>query len=324
MKREHQPRSGEASWSSPSNGTVDPAVPGSGMLGSIGGHFRQHASALRSTLSLGILLAILPAPAHAQHRHINAGAESQIPGSPLVFVNAGLFAPDSGLLIHLTATNTTDHGLIYKGGGDVTFTSLPATADNGGPDAHAALPGTRIEAVMVSLTGPEGGALSFWDSFDGFFEATEMTSTLRVGTTNGSQRFALSENDGSVGADPYGHIHGRKFSVDLPGRYTLGLRLVDASTNGHGGTPMHAPSDVAYFQFQAGLTLGPPRRFDGGIAFNFGSESGRTYVLETSGSVRPGAAWTTVGGPVAGTGGVVRIEVPSTPTDTAFFRLRAE
>jgi hypothetical protein len=235
-----------------------------------------------------ILLAVVGSGAFAQHSHINAGARAATEGSQLFFANGSRFEVDSGYLVHLEPTNSATYGSIYFGGSGVTFTGLPSTLDNGGPAAFAALPGSHLVMVFETVDGPPGGAFSVWDSVDGFFDATEITFTLASWTRGGTNQMALSENDGSAGVDPYGHIHGRKFSVSKPGLYTVGVRLVDTATNGTNGSPLHAPSDLAYFQFQAGHTIAGVTPSEEGVRVRFGTQTGRNYFIEASETMSAG------------------------------------
>ena len=260
----------------------------------------------------------------AQHRHINAGAVAPQAGSKLYIANGASFDAASGFLVHLASTNHPVYGPIFLGGSDITFTSLPSTADYGGPDPKAAQPGAHLVMVLVSLSGPPGGALSFWDSFDGFFSATEITFTVTVGTIGGTGSFALSENDGSAGLDPYGHIHGRRFSVDRPGLYTAGLVVIDTSANGPGGGPLHPPSDPVYFSFQAGTTIADIKLSADGTTARFGTDAGKTYFVEAADALAPSPAWTTVAGPVAGTDRLGSVSIPGPAGSARYFRLRVE
>jgi hypothetical protein len=153
------------------------------------------------------------------------------------------------------------------------------------------------------------------------FDATEITFTVPVGTTAGTNRFALSENDGTAGADPYGHIHGRMFSATVPGWYVAGFRLVDTGRNGPGGGPRHAPSDLAYFNFR--------RRHDrrrdpirGRRAF----ASGRTPAIPISSRVRTRSARERCGKrspvPLRAPGGWPPPKTIAISNAVAFLRLR--
>lgn len=262
------------------------------------------------------------ATAQAQHRHVNAGATAATVGAPLSFANRAQFDADSGSFFQLNATNHPVYGPIFFGGSDVTFTSLAATLNNGGPDPNAALPGTRIEMIFESVQGPSGGSFSFWDSFDGFFDATEITFSVPAGTTKGTQFTFLSENDGSPGADPYGHIHGRKFSADRPGLYTVGVRLVDVGGNGPGGGPIHSPSALTYFNFQAGLTIADIAISIERATLRFATTAGVDYFIDSTSSLDPKTVWSPIAGPIAGTGKVVSVDVPRPAESPVFFRLR--
>ena len=281
----------------------------------------------RTPLFLPALLLVLLGSAGtvvAQHRHINAGAVAPQAGSKLSIANRASFDADSGFLVHLAPTNHPVYGPIFLGGSDVTFTSLPSTADYGGPDPKAAQPGAHLVMVLVSLSGPTGGALSFWDSFDGFFVATEITFTVPVGTTGGTGSFALSENDGSAGLDPYGHIHGRRFSVDRPGLYTVGFVVVDTSANGLGGGPLHPPSDPVSISFQAGTTIADLKLSADGTTARFGTDAGKTYFVEATDALVSSPVWTTVAGPVVGTDRLESASIPGPSGSARYFRLRVE
>jgi hypothetical protein len=283
------------------------------------------SSLLRRHLLPGLLAgALYLSPAQGQHFHVNAGAVAPEVGAALTFVNRALFAEESRFVIHLRPVESALYGPLFYGGADLTFTALPATLDNGGPSPKAALSGTRIAAIVESVDGPPGGAFSFWDSFDGFFDATEITFTVPIGTLGGTNRFLLSENDGSPGADPYGHIHGRKFSATLPGTYRVGLRLVDDTLNGPGNGPLHAPSERIVFLFQAGLTLAVRSIQEGTATVQFGTESNRTYRIESTSALGPTAIWQQVGEPVTGTGRLETVTgLPAAYPET-FFRLRVD
>lgn len=281
---------------------------------------------MKPTPNLGVallalwLLVACALSASAQHRHVNAGALSQAPGAKLVMVNGVGFNTASRFLARPVPFTNQTYGAIYRTG-EITFTGLPTSLDNGGPDDFAAQPGARLALQMVSVDGPKGGSFSFWDS-DGFADATEISLTLPVGTANGTNAFILSENDGSPGSDPYGHVHGRKFSVDIPGLYTVGFRLIDVSTNGPGGGPLHPPSDLFLMYFQAGTSIG---FFDYSIAGNtvkFGTESGKSYYVEASGELGTAADWKVVAGPIAGTGKLETVGGLASGPGPVFYRLR--
>lgn len=275
-----------------------------------------------------LILMVVICRVEAQHRHLNAGARSGTAGSELGFINGATFNSASGFLVRLNATNHPVYGPIFFGGGDLTLTSLPATIDFGGPAAGAASLGTSIAAQVVSVEGPDGGEFAFWDSFDGFFDATEITFRTSSGTTNGTKFFKLSENNGEPEADPYGHIHGRKFSVNKPGLYTVGLKLIDLAGNGigmgSGAGPRHSASEPFLLNFQAGTTIYRLNRVEGGISVTYGTESGKSYTLESSPKLGEETSWQKVSGPHPGTGRLETIAGIPAAEASRFFRLRVE
>jgi hypothetical protein len=140
-------------------------------------------------------------------------------------------------------------------------------------------------------------------------------------TAPATARFALSENDGAPGSDPYGHIHGRRFAASKPGLYTVGFRIVDTSANGTGGTPLHQPSEIFSMYFQAGLSIAGIGLAESSVTLAFFAQSGRTTQVESTSELGPGANWHAAGEPVAGTSRLVSMEIPRTGGNQ-FFRLR--
>lgn len=84
-----------------------------------------------------------------------------------------------------------------------------------------------------------------------------MSPTLSLGvgqTVTVGNLFDLSDASlgaGSAGADPYGHLHGRRFSTTEVGDYLVGFRIIDTSVNGIGGGPIHTESDLFLMTFRA-------------------------------------------------------------------------
>lgn len=189
------------------------------------------------------LTVIVLAGQSSRAQHINAGALTQTQNSQLVWANGAAFAADSGYVQNMTlATSGRFTGLFNAG---PTFTALSVT--NGG----AAL-GSFLTAEIVSLTGPTGGILSFWEGADQGGGSSPLFN-MTAGSIGLSHRFALSdalEGAGLPGGDPYGHLHGRRFTTTTEGLYTLGIRVLDTSANGVGGGAIHMPSEVLYMNFQ--------------------------------------------------------------------------
>lgn len=183
----------------------------------------------------------------AQHGHLNAGAFGTAQDSQLYFANGDIFAASSGYVQTMAPATSGTYAGYYNSG--PSLTALAQTIANGGPAANAPALGSFIQIRMDSLTGPAGSAFSFWDH-----EATSPTITMLAGSTTPSPLWDLSDASlgaGQAGADPFGHIHERRFTADTPGLYTVGLQLFDTSVNGAGGGPIHAASEKFYVNFQA-------------------------------------------------------------------------
>jgi hypothetical protein len=267
--------------------------------------------------------------ARAQHAHIYAGVQVQAPGQPLSFHNGNLWDTSSyggyagsPACIFLEINLPDLYPGLYQTA--TTFSALPATIFHAGPSPNAATLGTYIEMQVVSLAGPSGATLKVWDENIEPGQPTLLFS-VPVGTTDGTNRFNLSEGDpADPTSDPYGHIHGRRFTLDKPGLYTVGLQLVDTSSNGPGGGPIHPPSAVRSFYLQAGLYLSDFTFTNSVATARFGLPGSRSYVFEAS-TVLPATSWVTVTNIVGTTHSELRwVTDPEATTPTKFYRIREE
>ena len=204
---------------------------------------------LRAFLMLGLAFAA----AGAQAQHINAGALSTIQGGQLYFDNAQGFLDASGFIITNQFNMTFAASGTYAGYyqiGDPTFTALAQTTANGAtPSPHAASFGSFLELSILGVNGPAGGVFSFWDH-----NATTPTYSFNMGDTATTDLFELSDptlGAGAPGADPFGHIHGRRWTATIPGTYTVGVQIFDTSVNGLNNGPIQAPSGIYYVTFTA-------------------------------------------------------------------------
>ncbi len=193
---------------------------------------------------------VVAAPtAFGQHGHLNAGAVGQNQGDRLKFANGDAFAASSGYVKSLTYAETGRFAGFYEGG--ITPTALPTTTDNGGPVPDASAPGSFLMLGVVSVDGPTGGSFGIWEA-----ESTTPTLSYSVGydVAVPSGLLALSDSAsgaGTPGGDPFGHLHGRRFTATEPGEYEVGFKLFDLSANGTGGGPIHTPSEVLTIRFSA-------------------------------------------------------------------------
>ncbi len=244
------------------------------------------------------------------------GAVDPTPGAPLAFLNADQCASPSESVVSLRPADSGPWA--SECSGFVPLVAVAATAAHAGPVAGHAAPGSRLELELVSLVGPPGGTLSIWEAGD-----TEPRLRLRVGEAVTSKHLCLSQCEGAPGDDPYGQIRGRRFSLSRPGLYSLGFRLVDTSTNGPDGGPIHAPSEVYQVFLQGGLTLAPISGPASSMTASFAAEPGKSYCLDRASALGPLADWETVAGPVAGANRLLTLTDPDAPKPQGFYRLRA-
>lgn len=220
--------------------------------------------------------------AHAQHLHFVAGTATPTPGAKLLAVNSNDFVLNSGYVRTMTYTTNGARLGLWSVSHPFVVAGATLPAEEGAP-----MFGSWIHMGMVSATGPAGGEVGYWE-----VGATAATIRLRVGET-GTNLWHISENDGSPGSDPFGHIHGRNFTATKPGLYIIAFRFVDLSTNGVGGGPLHVPSDLIYVAFQAGITLSDPVKEANAFSVRVGTQLGQRHTLEYTTELSPTAAWTT-------------------------------
>lgn len=197
---------------------------------------------LKSGLVLAAML-LLAGKARAQHGHLNAGAVGQNQNDQLVWANGAEFAAGSGYVQEMAFAASGRYAGLFNSGPTLTALSL---TNSGGPAA-----GSFLTAEIVSVAGPVGGQFAFWEGEDLGGGSSPLFSIVSGGTGL-SYQFALSDASlgaGIAGQDPFGHIHGRRFTTTAEGVYTVGFRVLDTSMNGTGGGSIHVPSEVLYINF---------------------------------------------------------------------------
>jgi hypothetical protein len=271
-----------------------------------------------ATLVLGLFSG---AAVFGQHGHINAGARDGAQGSQLHFANGAEYMTNSGYVVALSRDTNAPFNGLYRG--SVGFTSLSATPATGGPaPGHAGL-GAFLELKVVEVEGPAGSLLALWKEDESTGETAKLFE-VPAGTQNGTNRFPLTESDASPGSDPYGHIHGRSFTVSAPGLHVVGFQIVDTSANGADGGPIHQPSDIFRMYFQAGMTIAGIRHAKEEIVVTFAIVPGREVFLESASGLRSSGAWRTAAGPLTTErSGLQSVSEPAGEAGAAFYRLRA-
>lgn len=258
----------------------------------------------------------------AQHDHLIAGAQGTTQDDKLIWVNEAQFAVESGYVSKLIYTNGGPYSNTYNR--EMSFVALARTAPNGGPVTNAAALGAILRGEIVSVNGPAGGVFSFWETNS----TTRVAAfSIPVGMTNTSLMFDLTASEKWEGAspmaDPFGHIHGRRFSVNKPGLYTVSLRLIDGSTNGIDGNPIHRPSDLLSVNFEAVLSVGSILRTGTVNRVSFKAEPGMRYDLMETDNLGSNANWRWSGTGSWGTNAYINVDVPILSSGSRFYRLRA-
>src|SRR5688572_31312794 len=95
--------------------------------------------------------------AHAQHGHLEVGARGWNQNDALVFDNGSVFVDSNGYIKTLVFTNAGRFAGYYEG--NITLTALSSTLA-----ANSPAPGSFIQFALSNISGPPGGAFSFWDA----------------------------------------------------------------------------------------------------------------------------------------------------------------
>ena len=271
---------------------------------------------MKSVVSTSLLFAValwFPLRLPAQHAHLNAGAVGTNQNDQLIWANGADFMTTSGYVKTLEYTNSGRYAGYYQGG--ITPTALPATAAHAGPDPAASALGSYLHFRLACLEGPAGGLFNFWES-----AGTTPAISLAPGDSS-SSLWRLSESDGSSGSDPYGHIHGRRFTVTKPGLYKITFTAVDASVNGAGGGPIHTPSAPLPIWFQAGVNLLRVEPDEDHTHVHFPAGIGATWQVESADTLEPQAEWTAIGNPVLGDDYIHEVTDQRPVTSQRFYRV---
>ncbi len=270
-----------------------------------------------SILTLGLALAATSI--QAQHAHLNAGALSTEAHSQLSFINGSFFATNSGYVVNLSKANSGPYVGTYQGG--ITFTALPATSNNGGPASGHAAFGAFLELQIEAVSGPTNGLFGFWEDDD-----VKPRHLMRAGVPvpSGSVRFALSEGSGKPGSDPFGHVHGRRFTTSQPGLYTVRFRLLDTSVNGPNSGPVHRESEPFDLYFQSGITMALIEPSPQQTRVTFGGWPDVDVYLEAKDSLDEAVPWVEVAGPEPGINALMQLTHPAPQSQALFYRLRMQ
>jgi hypothetical protein len=267
------------------------------------------------TRGLIAAIGLMACAAHAQiHQHLNVGATSKAQNSQLIWANGADFAASSDYVNTMSLSNSGRFGGFYNG--NITLTGLPATSDKGGPDDQSAALGSVLQFKIACLAGPTGGSFGFWDAGS---TAPSISVPVGYSTTN---LWRLSENDGTPSSDPYGHIHGRRFSATKPGIYMIGFTAVDTSTNGTGGGAIHTPSVQLLISFEAGAHIQSIQPVINGTRIRFAAPIKFSWQVFSCSRIAPNPDWVEVGAPVTGDDYFHEIVDSASHPSAQFYRLQ--
>jgi hypothetical protein len=187
---------------------------------------------------------VAPAQTQIVGDHFNAGATGTTSSDQLIWANGPAFAAGSNFFKLSYSTSGTYAGYYNAG---FTMTVLAATSDNLGPVPFAPALGSYLQAQLTLVSAPAGGTFDYW-----LTDATTPSYSLSVGQSTALIPISdASLGAGSPGADPFGHIHGRRASATLPGDYIVSFQLFDTSANGASGGPIYGPSSLFEVDFRA-------------------------------------------------------------------------
>ncbi len=268
-----------------------------------------------ATIACGLVLSS-PILRAQDHGHLNFGAAGTNTGSQLTWDNGADFIASSGYVKTLGYTNAGKYaGYFHQ---NITLTALPQTSGYGGPAPGAPALGSLIFARMSLLSGPQDGKFGFWDTNS----TTAPSISLGAGETAASL-IRVTQESGAPGADPFGHIHGRRFTATKPGIYHVGFQALDLSTNGVAGGPIHTPSAVLPVCFQAGVNIQSiePDYEDGHVRVRFGAPLNTTWQVEYKDSLSS-TNWLPAGAAVTGLDYFFERIHEGAPGPNRFYRVR--
>ncbi len=244
------------------------------------------------------LIAVLSLCSLQAHDHIEVGLD---PANP---AKLALVGPSAQTALFVPVGEPFSYAMPQFPGGyyacELTFSADGEVLDF----AANSLP--RIE--LLSVAGPTEGLFGFWEA-----GATSPTWTRPAGWfSTPTDRPSIVVNEDIFG---YGHIHGRAFTFNRPGLYTVVFRAVDAAAS------PRAPSETKTVTFEVLATPQLSIRIESGNALlAFASRAGLTYDLQVSTDLQ---TWANVPAHrfINGTGAAIELSDPLADRPRVFYRL---
>jgi hypothetical protein len=231
------------------------------------------------------------------HDHIEIGLDPGTPGKLKV-----ISGQVEQLLTHFPLGEVPSYSTYaFPGGAYATVLTFSAF-DNTAPPPNGAL----IRVDILSVSGPDGGAFSFWE----VGAETPTWSRASGWTSSPTDKPSLFASEDGTG---YGHIHGRAFSTSKAGIYDVTFQAVDT-------TGRYVTSDPFVVRFTAvnapQLAIGSE---GGNIKLTFTSRANLAYDLQSSTTLKSDS-WTTIT-TLDGSGGTVEFSEPLNNRPRIFYRL---
>jgi hypothetical protein len=248
----------------------------------------------RNLLRMGVLLFCTALSVAHAHEHVEVGRVS--PSSNQLAISG----PDRQLALYVPLREFFSGYLPQFPGGwhacELTFTTETSVL----PMANGADP--RIE--IIAVTGPAGGSFAFWE-----VGATAPTWWRAAGWSGADVVFPVIL-EGET------HAHGRAFTMDKPGTYTVTFRAVDVAEKFH---PSANKTITFVAQQPPKLSIGAAEEI---VSLAFISRPNLTYDLQVCTDLESGR-WDNVSPHtlIDGYGDLKNMSDPMADRPRAFYRL---
>ncbi len=260
-------------------------------------------------LLLSLILAAVSGIAHG-HEHIHVGINPENPAG-LAMAAEDPNNPDQVATYFPLGESPSGYLPLFPGGAfasELSFSLENEVFDVPSP--------AFVRVEILAITGPEGSSISFWD-----VNATTATWTRPAGwTATGGDQFSFAASESNAGS---GHIHGRIFTMDRPGDYTVTFRALDAYAP-EPTEPPHVPFTPSAPFVVRFTAISAPRlaisKVDSDIRLTFTSRPNLSYDVQSSTTLHPDD-WETIGAPLNGTGGELEFTEANADRPRVFYRL---
>lgn len=275
-------------------------------------------NSLKTVTAIGALALAVSAPAQ-DHGHLYISAYSQQPGAQLYFDNGAIFELASGYVKTLLLNTNPTSRYLGRYDGNITVTprsnNILRGADYG---PNAAAPGSVIHFQIALVEGPGGGVFEFWEN-----TGTEPAVRVPVGVGD-TNLVKVSQSSGAPGEDPWGHIHGRRFTATAPGLYHVTFVAFDLSTNGIAGKSNHLGSEAITIAFQAGFVIRSIARTNNTATIRFGTALTHDFTVQASTNLLSSNDWVNISAKLRGTDYFQTVQDPNATNAARFYRILTE